>query len=145
MLNTIKIQVLLIALVLLPIASNVWADQSGRDDGHSHHGHGYRSHANPDLTLVSGMDNIDSRVLVDPAPEPAPKVIYESVPEVAAPAPSQLINSDADGNFIVNVPNNVGGYTPIRIQKSGNGYVGPQGEMYYPFPQVTQLKAMYGL
>ena len=89
MLNTIKIQVLLIALVLLPIASNVWADQSGRDDGHSHHGHGYRSHANPDLTLVSGMDNIDSRVLVDPAPDPAPEVIYESVPEVAAPTPSQ--------------------------------------------------------
>jgi len=145
MLNTIKIQVLLITLALLPIASNVWADQYGQDDGHSHPRHGYHSHANPDLTLVSGMDNIDSRVLVDPYPDPAPEVIYEPAPEVPASVPSQMINSDADGNFIVNVPNNTGGYTPIRIQKSGNGYVGPQGELYYPFPQITQLKAMYGL
>jgi hypothetical protein len=61
---------------------------------------------------------------------------------IAAP---QIVNSDAAGSFIVNVPNNAGGYTPIRIQKFGNGYVGPQGEFYYPFPQVTQLKAMYGL
>jgi len=145
MLNTIKIQVLLITLALLPIASNVWADQYGQDDGHSHPRHGYHSHANPDLTLVSGMDNIDSRVLVDPYPDPAPEVIYEPAPEVPASVPSQMISSDADGNFIVNVPNNTGGYTPIRIQKSGNGYVGPQGELYYPFPQITQLKAMYGL
>ena len=144
MLNIIKIPALLLTLtILVPMTSNAWADQS-RDD-RTHHRHDSHFHTNPDLTLVSGMDNIDSRVLVDPAPVPVPEVIYQPAPEVAAPVPSQIIGSDANGNFIVNVPNNAGGYTPIRIQKSGDGYLGPQGELYYPFPEVSQLKAMYGL
>lgn len=146
MFKTIKMPVLLLTLVILvPMSSNVWADQDNRDGGHSRQRHGSHSHTNPDLTLVSGMDNIDSRVLVDPSLEPAPEVVYQPAPEVVSPVPTQIISPNAEGNFIVNVPNNTGGYTPIRIQKLGNGYVGPQGEFYYPFPQVTQLKAMYGI
>lgn len=145
MLNTIKIPMIflaLVAVVLMPKASYAWDNQNSRSDGHAQHGHRY--YAN-DLTLVSGMDNIDSRVLVDPAPDPAPEVTYQPAPEAVAPIPSQVMNPDANGDFIVNVPNNAGGYTPIRIQKSGDGYLGPQGELYYPFPEVSQLKAMYGL
>ena len=46
--------------------------------------------------------------------------------------------------FTVNVPNNSGGYSAVVIKRSGNGYVGPQGEFYSEFPKVAQLKVMYG-
>jgi len=46
-------------------------------------------------------------------------------------------------SFPVNIPNNSGGYTTVVIKKSGNGFVGPQGEFYPQFPSVAQLKAMY--
>ncbi|MBF0504313.1 MAG: hypothetical protein HQL14_04325 [Candidatus Omnitrophica bacterium] len=46
--------------------------------------------------------------------------------------------------FTVNVPNNNGGYTAVVINKSGNGFVGPQGEFYSEFPKISQLRVMYG-
>jgi hypothetical protein len=45
--------------------------------------------------------------------------------------------------FTVNVPNAKGGYTAIRLNRSGSGYIGPQGEYYPEFPKVEQLRAMY--
>jgi len=56
---------------------------------------------------------------------------------VATPA------TEAD-SFTVNVPNNKGGYTAVFLKKSGNGYIGPQGEYYPEFPKVYQLQKMYG-
>ena len=49
-----------------------------------------------------------------------------------------------DGPVTVNIPNKKGGYTAVVVKRSGNGYVGPQGEYYDDFPKVTQLQAMYG-
>jgi hypothetical protein len=46
--------------------------------------------------------------------------------------------------FTVNIPNDHGGYTAVVIKRSGNGFVGPQGEYYPEFPKVFQLKLMYG-
>ncbi len=43
----------------------------------------------------------------------------------------------------VNVPNVQGGFTAVTIKKSGNGFVGPQGEFYNEFPKVEQLRVMY--
>ncbi len=47
-------------------------------------------------------------------------------------------------SFTVNVPYFNGTYVSIVIRKSGNGYVGPKGEFYPKFPNVSQLKAIYG-
>lgn len=58
--------------------------------------------------------------------------------------PFQLSYAGYD-DFTLNVPNAQGGYTAIVIKKSGNGYVGPQGEYYQQFPTVAQLQTMYGL
>ncbi len=67
---------------------------------------------------------------------------------VTAPAPSEVVAApgtvSAQDTFPVNVPNNSGGYTSVVIKKSGNGFVGPQGEYYPTFPSVAQLKTMYG-
>jgi hypothetical protein len=68
----------------------------------------------------------------------APVVYAQPVTTVVA-APAA-----ADQNiFPINVPNNSGGYVTVVVKRSGNGYVGPQGEFYAQFPSVTQLKAMY--
>lgn len=34
--------------------------------------------------------------------------------------------------------------TTVALTSSGEGFTGPQGEYYHEFPQVDQLKAMYG-
>jgi len=58
--------------------------------------------------------------------------------------PLQLSYAGYD-DFTVNVPNAQGGYTAIIIKKSGDGYVGPQGEYYSEFPKVSQLQTIYGI
>jgi len=51
----------------------------------------------------------------------------------------------AGDSFTVNVPNAQGTYTSLLIRKSGNGYIGPQGEFYAQFPSIAQLQVVYGL
>jgi hypothetical protein len=70
----------------------------------------------------------------------AAPVVYAQPQQVVYTQPAPAYAQDA---FPINVPNNAGGYTTVVIKKSGNGYVGPQGEFYAQFPSVAQLKAMY--
>jgi hypothetical protein len=76
-------------------------------------------------------------------PEPPPQQVI-----VAQPAPvvvSQVPTTTYAGDTVtVNVPNSNGGYTAIVLKRSGNGYVGPQGEYYDQIPTTAQLQAMYG-
>jgi hypothetical protein len=44
----------------------------------------------------------------------------------------------------MNIPNSKGGFTPVRLAKHNNGYIGPQGEFYNGFPTVNQLEVLYG-
>jgi len=50
---------------------------------------------------------------------------------------------DAD-TFKINIENSDNTITQIIIRRSGDGYVGPQGEYYYKFPKVSHLKGVYG-
>jgi hypothetical protein len=54
------------------------------------------------------------------------------------------VSTDTDDAFTINIPNSKGGYTAVLLKKSGNGFVGPQGEFYSEFPKVSQLQMMYG-
>ena len=78
-------------------------------------------------------------------PAPQPVTVVQSAPVVVtAPAVPVATTQVADDNsFTVNIPNDKGGYTEVIIKKSGNGFVGPQGEFYAEFPKVAQLKTMY--
>jgi len=74
-------------------------------------------------------------------------VVYAQPQTVVVEQPQQVVVTEAvntQDTFPVNVPNNSGGYTKVLVKRSGNGYVGPQGEFYASFPSVAQLKAMYG-
>ncbi len=62
---------------------------------------------------------------------------------VKADVPPEVINDNGSDYFDVNIPNSNGGYTAVTLKKSGNGFLGPQGEFYPEFPKVEQLKAMY--
>jgi hypothetical protein len=69
--------------------------------------------------------------------EPAPVV-------VAQPGPVGPTTTYAGDTVTVNVPNSSGGYTAVVLKRSGNGFVGPQGEYYDQVPTTEQLQAMYG-
>ena len=51
--------------------------------------------------------------------------------------------ANSDDGVTVNVPDSKGGYVAVILHKSGDGYLGPQGEYYPSFPKVDQLQAMY--
>src|ERR1700691_3305043 len=44
-----------------------------------------------------------------------------------AAAPTSVYSGDT---VTINVPNSSGGYTAVVLKRSGNGYIGPQGEFY---------------
>jgi len=79
------------------------------------------------------------QAVATPAGVTAPVVIQPT----AVVAASNVV-SNAEDAFTVNVPNNKGGYTAVLLKKSGNGFIGPQGEFYSEFPKVSQLQVMYG-
>lgn len=93
--------------------------------------HGYRVVSRPVVEVVQ-----PPQVVVT---QPAQVVVAQ--PAAVVVAPPVPVAQDA---FTVNVPNASGGYTAVVLKKSGNGYLGPQGEFYAEFPKVNQLKAMYG-
>jgi hypothetical protein len=72
------------------------------------------------------------------------KPVYEEpAPVEVQPAPVASTTYSGD-TVTVNVPNNNGGYTAVVLKRSGNGFVGPQGEYYDQVPTTEQLQAMYG-
>ena len=77
-----------------------------------------------------------------PEPPPQQVIVAQPVPVVVAQTPPSTTYSG--DTVTVNVPNSNGGYTAVVLKRSGNGYVGPQGEYYDQLPTTAQLQAMYG-
>ncbi|MFA5143437.1 MAG: DUF6515 family protein [Candidatus Omnitrophota bacterium] len=81
---------------------------------------------------------------------PQPKTIiiknYTVEEKTSAPATTAkgTVASNSEESFTVNIPNSKGGYTAVTLKRSGNGFIGPQGEYYTEFPKIEQLKVMYG-
>jgi len=70
-------------------------------------------------------------------------------PDVPPPPPAEVVVTQPSTTYsgdtvTVNVANSSGGYTAVVLKRSGNGYVGPQGEYYDQVPTTDQLQAMYG-
>jgi hypothetical protein len=76
--------------------------------------------------------------VVVPQPVVAPPPVVVSQPVIIQPFP-QIPETST-----VNIPNSRGGYNSVTLRKSGNGFVGPQGEYYPNYPSVEQLRMMYG-
>ncbi|OGX24578.1 MAG: hypothetical protein A2Y03_10170 [Omnitrophica WOR_2 bacterium GWF2_38_59] len=71
--------------------------------------------------------------------QPASVVLTQTVQ-----ATDGVLDQSSEDEFTVNIPNNKGGYIPVVIKKTKDGFIGPQGEFYPEFPRVSQLKVMYG-
>ena len=76
-----------------------------------------------------------------PEPPPQQVIVAQPAPVVVSEVPTTTYVGDT---VTVNVANSNGGYTAIVLKRSGNGYVGPQGEYYDQIPTTAQLQAMYG-
>ena len=64
---------------------------------------------------------------------------------VITPTPVQVVPvATYDNTFVVNIPNSNGSYTAVILRKSGDGYIGPQGEYYPEHPTVDRLRVLYG-
>ena len=81
-------------------------------------------------TTTAGQGAPPVSAFVQPAPIPQ---------GVGIPATSTY----AEESFTVNISNSKGGHTPVTLKRSGNGFIGPQGEFYTEFPRIEQLKLMY--
>ncbi|OGW75675.1 MAG: hypothetical protein A2Z72_03100 [Omnitrophica bacterium RBG_13_46_9] len=75
---------------------------------------------------------------------PAP-VVYD--PKAVLIEPSSTVVSAqklSAGTVVLNIPNSDGSYVPVVLEKSGDGYIGPQGEYYPGNPKIEQLQVLYG-
>jgi len=105
---------------------------------------GHQSHDTGAGMLIGGAVGavtgaaVGSTIQKEPPPQEV--VVAQPEPVVQAP-PSTVYNGDT---VTVNVPNSNGSYTAVMLRRSGNGYVGPQGEYYDQVPSTQQLQAMYG-
>lgn len=75
-----------------------------------------------------------------PAVQATP-VTVAAAPVTVTAGPASAVTDDT---YNINIPNSKGGYNSVTIKRSGNGFVGPQGEFYADFPKVSQLQVMYG-
>ncbi len=63
----------------------------------------------------------------------------------SSPATVTTATTTPPGKSItLNVPNSSGYFTPVKLVKYKNGYLGPQGEYYPGNPTVDQLSVLYG-
>ncbi|MEK7994648.1 MAG: hypothetical protein AAB403_12660 [Planctomycetota bacterium] len=46
---------------------------------------------------------------------------------------------------VVEIHNDNGSITPVKLKKEGSDYMGPRGERYEELPTEEQLKSIYGL
>lgn len=107
---------------------------------------GHQSHDTGAGMLIGGAVGavtgaaVGSTIQKEPPPE---EVVAQPAPVVVNQAPPSVVYNQ-DGTVTENVPNNNGSYTAVLLRRSGNGYVGPQGEYYDQVPSTEQLQAMYG-
>lgn len=161
MLNTIKIPMILVVFTLLisqPTLSYAWGHgyqghgYQGHFSGGGFHGHGYyHSYIGLGFNYVPGPyyydpgyyypGYYDPGILVSQPVVQTSNIIVQPSTTVVTTAANY---ETTDDSFIINIPNSAGGFTSVLIKKSGNGFIGPQGEYYPEFPRVSQLKVMYG-
>lgn len=133
-------------LMVCPTASFAWHGYyygdwnyhgSGRDHPYSDYINQYYGIGYADYALIQ-PDFVDWPSYINNGSPPAIVPLAAQTTQIPAAPATQ------PDEFTVNIPNDRGGYTAVVIKRSGNGFIGPQGEFYPEFPKVSQLKVMYG-
>lgn len=105
---------------------------------------GHQSHDTGAGMLIGGAVGAVTGAAVGSTIQKQPPVEQPATVVVAQPAAVVPTTTYSGDTATVNVPNSNGGYTAVVLKRSGNGYVGPQGEYYDQIPTTEQLQAMYG-
>ena len=112
--------------------------------------YGYQVVPPPKLVIVKNylVEQKADTVATTDSKAATPAIANTGASATAAKAVTQEPSgSDASVNsdeaFTVNIPNSKGEYTAVTLKRSGNGFIGPQGEYYPEFPKIEQLKVMY--
>lgn len=103
-----------------------------------HQGHEYRYYMGVYYLPVREGFMITGNPFFTPPPSSV------SVPVQTADVPGTSVSVTSETEFTVNIPNSDGSFTPVKLTKHKEGFLGPQGEYYEEFPRVSQLKLMYG-
>ena len=120
--------------------------------------HGYVITPPPIGARISHLPRGYTKVYIDGSPQYVYNgVYYERTSRgyvvIEEPGPRYVKIRDTDGpkghggheaSFEINIPNKHSGYTTVILQRSGDGFTGPQGEYYEEFPRVDKLKVIYG-
>jgi len=123
-------------LLLQPASAFAW-DSHHRSSRHSSsHWDGHHSAWSYAGPLFGGLTFLALAASASQRREPETTVVV--VPATTA-ADEELADT-----VVVNIPNSNGSYTRVVLRKSGNGYIGPQGEFYPTHPTVRQLRILYG-
>ncbi len=139
--NIFKRTLLLSAFSSLIMSSSIsfaWHDDTGYWD---YHGSGR------DRPYSLYIDRMNYVGYADYAPlEPdyidGPLIISNMSAPAISPIP--IPPSTQINEITVNIPNVHGGFNAVVIKKSGEGFIGPQGEYYPEFPKIFQLQMKYG-
>jgi hypothetical protein len=90
----------------------------------------------------------DGGYIVVPAPDLSnatmPEPMVQAAPETVPQPVAEQSQSASTGAIVINVPNSKGGFTPVKLVKGKDGYVGPQGEYYPGHPTIAALRVLYG-
>jgi len=145
--NSLSIMVLCASLIISQSGQALAWDHRASHSDHSREGHhtSERAYFHPYysvIPLIGGLTYLYCQSMAQRQRE----TTYVVVP---APTSTFVI---ADGDYDeapadileINIPNSNGTYTKVTLRRSGNSYIGPQGEYYRNRPTVKQLKALYG-
>ena len=108
---------------------------------------GHQSHDTGAGMLIGGAVGAVTGAVVGSTiqkPQPPPQEVVVAQPTQVVVAQTLPTTTYSGDTATINVPNSNGGYTAVVLKRSGNGYVGPQGEYYDQIPTTAQLQAMYG-
>jgi len=149
MLNGSKKVIFFALLIICPATSYAWHDYSnygewdyygsGRDHAYSAYIDRHYYVGPADYVTIQ-PDYIEGPLVISNAPGP---VITPVPAPVITQVPAPLPSAQGD-QFTINIPNARGGFNAVVIKKSGDGFVGPQGEYYPEFPKIFQLQTKYG-
>ena len=108
---------------------------------------GHQSHDTATGMLIGGAVGAASGAVVGSQidkPELPPQQVVVAQPSSVVVSQTPPTTTYSGDTVTINVPNDNGGYTAVVLKRSGNGFVGPQGEFYTQIPTTDQLKVMYG-
>ena len=146
-----KVVIISLSVVLLMQSSVAYAGgrRGGRGGRHHYRGgrhyrRGYRRGGGYYLAPI--FAGFTALYYMSLAQERAKRPTYVVVPPASTTTvvvPSTATVEVAD-ETVLYIPNSDGTYTQIKLSKSGDGYIGPQGEYYPDRPTVAQLRVLYG-